>query len=474
MLVPLMKDFTKGSIAKSLFGLAGPIVLTNLLHSAYQLIDTFWVGRLGTDAVAAVSLSFPVLFLLITLGTGFSISGTILVAQYWGGKNREQVNYVSSQTVSLMLIVSVIVATIGYIIAGPVMKLIGAEGDVLPLATDYLQISSIGVVFMFSFFVYQSLMRGVGEIKRPLQIVALTVLLNLFLDPFFINGFGPFEGMGVTGAALATIFTQGIASAIGFWLMFRGSQGIKIQLSSFKLDPQLVKRMFFLGLPASIEQSMKALGLTMISFLVAGFGTSVVAMYGIGIRMMALVIIPAFGLSMATSTLVGQNIGAKKVDRAEKIARKSIAYGFSVLLVLGVLSFFGANLFAQTFIPDDPEVIIGAARLIRFLSFTFPFLGISLVLSGVFQGAGDTRLPMILSIIALWVFEFPLAYILSHHTELNEVGIWLASPIAAGIIAIVTYTLFRRGRWKEMRLIQDEDVALERQVKRAAQIEEGI
>lgn len=469
-----MKDFTKGPILKSLISLAGPIVLTNLLHTAYQLTDTFWVGRLGADAVAAVSLSFPIIFLLITMGGGFSLAGTILVAQNTGRGDKKEVNYVASQTVSLMFLISIVISVIGVFVSTPVMQLMGASDSVLPEAASYLRISSLGMVFMFSFFVFQSLMRGVGEVYMPMKIVGSTVLLNLFLDPLFIMGWGPIEGSGVTGAAIATIFTQGIATLAGFYILFRGKNGIQITTQHFKPDFQLVKQMFFLGLPASIEQSMKALGLSIMSFLVATFGTTVIASYGIGIRMLTFVIIPAFGLSMATSTLVGQNIGASKADRAELIAKKSLQIGFFVLLFLGLLFFIFANLLASIFIPGDPEVIRGATTFIRFLSFAFPLIGVVLILNGVFQGAGNTRISMIFSIVSLWVFEFPISYLLSKHTGMHEMGIWTAVPIANFLSAIVAYAYFRMGRWKHIQLLKSKTELMEDQVIHEAKIEEGV
>jgi putative MATE family efflux protein len=468
-----LKDFTKGPILKSLFALAGPIVLTNIFHTAYHLIDTFWVGRLGAEAVAAVSLSFPIIFLLITMGGGFSLAGTILVAQYFGQKNHKQVNFIASQTVSLMFFISIVVSVIGYFVASPIMTLMGASETVLPSATAYLQISSLGMIFMFSFFVFQSLMRGVGEVRMPLYIVASTVFLNLILDPLFIMGYGNFEGYGVTGAAISTILAQGLASAIGLGILIRGKHGIKIMPKHFKLNFELCKKMFLLGLPASIEQSMKALGLSIMSFLVASFGTLVIASYGIGIRILTFVIIPAFGLSMATSTLVGQNIGAGKTDRAEKIAIRSSQIGFVVLTILGLLAFIFATTLATTFIPGNPEVIKGAANFIRFLSFSFPLIGTVLVFNGVFQGAGNTRMPMMLSLISLWVFEFPLSYILSKHTELHETGLWIAVPVANLLSALIAFAYFKLGRWKTIKLIKDKTQILEEKVQVEAQIIEG-
>ncbi len=467
-----MRDFTKGSIGQALFKLAVPIVLTNMLHTAYQLVDTFWVGRLGADAVAAVSLSFPLIFLMISLGAGFSIAGTILVAQHKGAKNEDQVQHVTAQTVVMMFLVSLVVSGLGLLIAEPVIRLMGAEPAVLPQAVSYLRVSYVGTIFMFGFFMFQSLMRGIGEVNTPMFIVFCTVMLNLVLDPLFINGWGPIQGYGVTGAAIATIFTQGLATAAGMWILMSGKRGIKLSFKGFKLDKPLIKKMFFLGLPSSIEQSMKALGLTIMTFLVATFGTVIVAAYGVGVRILTFVIIPAFGLSMATSTLVGQNMGAGKPERADLIGRKAAKIGFGVLVGAGIVVYLLARQAAETFIPGETEVIIAATTFIRFLVFSFGFIGLQLVFNGVFQGAGNTKVSMIFSIVSLWVFEFPLSYILSKHTDLAEMGLWIAFPIATAISAMVSLAYFRMGRWKEIKLI-GKTAALEKEVLEETQVEEG-
>lgn len=469
-----MKDFTKGPILTSLFTLAGPMVLTYLLHTAYHLVDTFWVGRLGAEAVAAVSLSFPIIFLMITLGGGFSIAGTILVAQYKGRKDEKQIEHITAQTIVLMLIVSLICSVIGYIIAHPVMQLMGAEPEVLPAAVSYLQISFMGFTFMFGYSVFQSLMRGVGEVNMPMKIVFGTVMLNLVLDPLFIMGWGPIPAFGVSGAAIATIFTQSLATLTGMIILFRGKHGIKLTFKNFTFDRPLMKQMFSLGLPASIEQSMKALGLTIMSFLVASFGTITIAAYGIGIRILSFVIIPAWGLSMATSTLVGQNMGAEKPDRAEEIGKKSATIGFIILVIISAIFYFFAQDLAEIFIPGNEQVIAESTIFIRFLCGSFPFIGLQLILNAVFSGAGNTRMSMIFSIVGLWVFEFPIAYILSNHTGLSEKGLWLAYPISALLSATVSITYFRMARWKTLRIIPSKQEKLEAKVQKEAMIEEGL
>lgn len=465
--------YTEGPIIKSLFALAVPIVFANILQTAYQLTDTFWVGKLGAEAVAAVSLSFPIIFLMISLGGGLAIAGTILVAQYTGKKDKEQANYVAAQTLLMMAIVSIVVSIVGYQISEPIMTLMGAEPEVLPGAVSYLQVSFIGLVFMFAYFVFQSLMRGVGDVKTPLYIVLGTVLLNLILDPLFINGWGPIPAYGVTGAALATIGTQGIAAIVGLIMLFSGKYEVHLERKNLRIDFPLIKRMFLLGFPSSIEQSTRALGMTIMSFLVAGFGTITVASYGIGTRILSFVIIPAMGLAMATSTLVGQNIGAGKTDRAEKISQLSAGLGFIILSGLAVLTYFFAEPLTAAFIPGDQEVISMGSQFVKIMAVSFGFIGLQQTLNGTFMGSGNTMISMVLSIVSLWVFRFPLAYILSYHTSLGAEGIWWSFPIGSALGAISAFVVYKSGGWKKKNLL-DSNKKLQKEVSQEAIIEEGV
>ncbi|HCW32733.1 MAG: mate efflux family protein [Candidatus Peregrinibacteria bacterium GW2011_GWE2_39_6] len=469
-----LSDLTEGSIISSIFKLAIPIVFANILQTAYQLVDTFWVGRLGAEAVAAVSLSFPIIFLMISLGGGLAMAGAILVAQYKGKKDLKQVNYISAQTFLMMLFIAALISIIGYFISEPIMKIMGAEANVLPQATSYLQISFIGMISLFGYFVFQSLMRGVGEVKIPVLIVLGTVILNLILDPLFIFGFGPIPGYGVKGAALATIATQSLATLIGLKILITGKYGIHLQLKNFKPDFALIKRMFYLGFPSSVEQSTRALGMAMISFLAASFGTLTIAAYGIGSRILGFIIIPALGFSMATSTLVGQNIGANKIDRAAKINKISSILAFSLLSLIGIILYFSAEPVTTAFIPNDQTVIASASLFIKIISLTFGFIGLQMTINGTFRGAGDTVAPMIISIISLWIFQFPLAYALSKHTSLAETGIWWAVPISNILASLVALIWFSKGTWKTKKLIYNENQQLQKTLSSEIIIEEGV
>lgn len=446
--------FTEGRILSSLISLALPIIFANILQSAYQLIDTFWLGRLGADAVAAVSLSFPLLFLVLSLGAGLTLAGTVLVARYKGAENQQQVDFSSSQSVFLIFLTSIVLAIISYFASAPLMQLIGAGPDIIDDSIQYFKVSSLGFVFLFLFFIFQSLMRGIGNVMLPVYIVLFTVILNAVLDPLFIYGYGFVPGYGVAGAAVASVATQAIASIIGLVILFRGKHGIKISLSSMYFNMENLKRTFNIGFPASIEQSTRALGMTFMMVIVTSFGSDIVAAYGIGARMLSFIVIPALGLGIATTSLVGQNIGALKIKRAEKAAVLSAKVSFFGFTGLGLLMFLVAEPLTTFFIPEDPQVIQDGTLFIKIMSLSFGFLGLQQVMNGTFNGAGFTKASMFISIMSLWLVRFPLAYLLSYTLEMGPEGIWWSFPISNLIAGIVAFSYFKTGYWKK-RVVRD-------------------
>ncbi len=450
-----------GPVLQSLITISLPIIFANFLHTAYQLTDTFWVGRLGAAAVAAVSISFPVIFLIVSLGGGLSVAGTILVAQYKGKNDMRAVNHITAQTLLAIFVVSVVLACVGFFGSPGIIRMMGAEKEVFTDAVSYMKISFAGTIFMFVFMVFQSLMRGVGDVKTPMYIILATVLLNLVIDPLFIMGYGFIPRMGVAGAAIATIICQGISAVTGIWLMVKKKHQIQLHIKGFRPDFPLIKKMFILGMPASIENSTVALSMNLLIFLVAGFGTTVLAAYGIGHRVSSLVVIPTIGLSIATSTLVGQNIGAGKIKRAERIVRVAVSLGFGILTLMGILMFIFAEHIAATFIPGEPETIAVSVSFIRIMSLTFGFMAVHHVTNGAFIGSGNTHISMILSIISLWLLRFPLAYVLSRYTSLKEAGIWIAFPATNVLTAAITVLWFSRGTWKKRKITEEIKLVIE-------------
>ena len=460
----------EGPIVKSLLALAVPIALANVLQAAYQLIDAFWVGRLGGDAVAAVSVSTPVMFLTIGLGAGLAIAGSTLIAQYFGARNQEMVDHVAAQTLLMIVIVSVVLGVLGYLFAPVLLRLMGVTEVVYEGALGFMRVSFVGLVFNFFFFMFQSIMRGVGEVKLPVYIVLGTVILNFILDPPFIFGWGPIPRMGVMGAAVATLATQSLAAIVGLVVLLRGSHSVHLMWRDFMPDFAYVKRAFFLGLPASVEQSARALGLTVLTFLIATFGTLTMAAYGVGSTILQVVMIPAFGLSMAVSALVGQNIGAGQLERATKIARLGASLGFWILTAMGAIAFVFAPQLIAFFVPGDPNVIAKGAVYLRTMALSWGFLGAQFSLIGVLRASGNMMTTMVLTLVSQWVLQFPLAYVLSKHTGLGDRGIWIAFPISNVLTALITMAVYARGDWKQKRLV---DPAFEPAVTTEILAEEG-
>jgi putative MATE family efflux protein len=307
--------------------------------------------------------------------------------------------------------------------------------------------------FTFAYAMVQALMRGVGEVRVPLYIVAGTVVINFFLDPILIFGHLGLPALGVMGAAVATLISQLIATIVGLSLLFSGRYGIHVRWDDFKPDFAFVRRAFLLGYPASIEQSARALGMLVMTFLITSFGTVVTASFGVGTNVINFVIIPAMGLSMATATLIGQNIGAGNIARAEQVARLSSLISFVSLSVMGVVCYAAAEPIVAFFVPKSPEVIREGAHFIRIVSFSFGFIGLQFALLGVLRAAGEMFQAMATTIVSQWALQIPLAFVLSQHTRLGPDGLWWSLPAANLAAAGIAGALFLSGRWKTRKLV---------------------
>jgi putative MATE family efflux protein len=466
------RDATQGPILGVLVTLAVPIVATNVFQSLYQLIDTFWVGRLGADAVAAVSLSFPISFLMISAGGGLSIAGAILVAQTFGAGDQRATDHAASQTLLVVGVVSAVLSVAGYFLSSPLVGFFQPTETVMQMAVDYLEVTFLGLTAVFVYFVFQAILRGVGDVKTPLLIVGGTVVLNFFLDPLLILGWGPVPGFGVVGAAWATIGAQGLAGLVGLAVLFSGRYGVHVRARDMAPDRPLVLKILRLGIPSSVEQSARALGLAVMMLLVASFGTSAIASYGIGARILSFVIIPAMGLAMATSTVVGQNVGARKDDRAVYSARLSMIAGFVALSAAGVVLWILAGPIVAAFVPGEPEVIALGTHFMHIMAPTFGLFGVQMVMGGALAGAGNTVASMMLSILAFWILRFPVAWILAVPAALGPDGVFWSFPISNVLAGAIALGWFLRGNW--IKRVVDEEAVLTEAVREETIVEEGI
>jgi putative MATE family efflux protein len=466
------KLFLEGPIGKALVRLAIPITLGNLLQTGYQLTDAFWVGRLGAAAVAAVSVSFPLMFLVIALGSGLAMAGATLSAQYMGAGRQDMVNHVAAQTMMMVAITSAVLGAAGYLLAPSLLTLMGVASDVYAGALGFMRVSSIGVIFVFLYAMFQALMRGVGQTRIPLLIVLGTVALNFVLDPLLIFGWGKLPGQGVMGAALATLITQALAALLGIVVFLRGRHGIQLSWRGFRPDGPYLKRAFFLGFPGSVELSTRGLGMMIMSFLVASFGTLALAAYGVGSNILMVVSIPAMGLSQAVSTLVGQNIGAGNIQRAARVSMIGTFAGLVILTLVGIVAYAFAPAIVAFFVPGDANVIAEGARFIRIMCLAWGGIGVQLCMVSAFRASGNMLIAMVIALVSQWMIQFPLAYVLSKHTILQASGIYWSFPVTNIAVAVISVCWFAHGGWKKTRLTEED-----RQIIKVAEetiAEEGI
>ena len=447
------KSLTEGPILKTLVTLSFPIIAANLLQTAYQLVDAFWVGRLGPNAVAAVSISFPVNFLLISLSSGFGFAGAILVAQYAGAKNLKMVNHVATQCLVIVALMSVVISGLAYWLSPNILHWLGVETVIFDDANFFQRIIFLSMVFNFGFIMFQSLLRGIGEVRIPLWINALSLGLNFILDPLFIYGWGPVPAYGVAGAAYSSMATLALSAIIGYYILFKGTTQLKITLKAFKFDFPLLKSAFKLGMPSSLEISAKALSLIMLTGIAARISTDALAAYGVGARLISIVVILALGLMKGNATLVGQNIGAQRLDRAETTSNYAMGIAFVVLSTIGLLFYVFAEPLIRTFMDAPDDVTAMAVQFLRICAPSFGFLGVQLALVGTFRGSGNTTESMHFTIIGVWVIQFPFAWYVSGLDSMNEQGLWWSFPVSYVIPALLSYWWYRKGTWKLKKVI---------------------
>lgn len=468
-------DLTEGGIAKPLFILAIPIVITNLFQTAYNLADTFWVGRYSTDALAAISFAFPLVFLLIAIGLGLSVAGSVMVAQNIGAGDERQADYAASQTISFAVVISILLGGVGYLSLDWLIGIYGASESVRPLAVNYMEVISLGLVFMFGFIMFISLMRGAGDTVTPMVVMFISVVINIVLDPFLIFGFvdNPlfsiigmpglqdqlfqltgYTGDGLRGAAIATIFSRALAFFIGIAIMLRGNQGIQIRLGDMAPDLAFAKRILKIGAPASVEGVGRALSVNLLLIVVGLFATPVVSAYGIGTRVLSVVFMPAVAMARSVETMSGQNIGADKPDRAAETAAFASKASFIILSVVGIIAFVWAEPIVSIFVGADQtdagRVVEVGAEFMRFVAPTFGFMGIMRAYNGSFRGAGKTTTAAIISVGTLMVFRLPLAWFSSQSIGSN--GIWLAFAVSNVVGAALAYAWYQRGTWRDVSL----------------------
>ncbi|WP_232688663.1 MATE family efflux transporter [Halobacterium zhouii] len=437
--------------------LAWPMIVIQLLQVAYNLADTFWLGRYSSNAVAAISIAFPLIFFLISVGGGFTTAGSILVAQFTGADSEQSAGKVAAQTMGFVTTLALVFGVVGHFIADEMLGVLPANPEtalqVIPMAADYMSVFFLGMPALFGFFVFSSLMRGYGNTRTPMLVMFVSVLLNVVLDPFLIFGWWVFPQLGIQGAAVATIFARAVAALIGVYVLFFTTAGPNVELEHFVPDFSLVSRIVRVGTPSAAEQSTSALAMITLTAMVASFPPAVVAAFGLGNRLISLVFLPAMGLGRATNTMVGQNLGAEKAARAERAVRIAVKVAAGVLLCIAVIAAIFAGPIVSVFLGPNTEnaalVVEYGAMYVRIRTVEFVFIGVLQVLLGAFRGAGNTKTAMGISMVTLWLGRVPTVYFFAFVLAWGATGIWVGMALGNIAGAIVAAAWFKRGTWKQ-------------------------
>ncbi|WP_099209998.1 MATE family efflux transporter [Thermococcus henrietii] len=441
------EEILNGPIERTLFRLAGPLIVSNMVQVLYNLADTFWLGKLGRNQLSAPGASWPFIATLMSLGMGFAVAGFAFVTQYIGARDFKRANRSAGALYSLSLLFSIGVAIIGAISTPYILKLMDVSSSVYPYAIKYTLVIFIGIPFAFTYYAFTFLLRAVGDTKTPMVISFFTVGLNMALDPVLIFGLGPFPELGVVGAAIATMFSNSVGSVIGAYYLVTGRKGIKFTIDDLKPDWDFYRRIFRVGLPSAVGQSLNSFGFMILTRIIFQYGTVAFAAYAIANRLTNFMFAIANGIAQAMGTMVGQNIGAKNFERAKRIAERTMLINFGVLTAgTAFIVIFNQPVF-KAFI-NDPEVLHEASLVAKYFLTSLPFFGIFSVATGVFQTAGKTKTSMVLGLIRLWGLRIPLSYLLGLAVGASW-GVYLGMGLSNVLSAVIALAWFLRGGWME-------------------------
>ncbi|MBN2789925.1 MAG: MATE family efflux transporter [Candidatus Delongbacteria bacterium] len=466
-------DLTTGSIWKNLITLSIPIMLANLMQTFYNLTDTFWLGKLegGRNAVAVVGMSFPLVFFISSFGIGFSIAGTSLSSQYKGAGKINEIKKIFAQYIILLLAFTIVFLFSSFFLIDEILNLINTPDHIMNDAVIYLSYIMPGMIFMFIGMLYQSFSHGFGDTVSPMKIQLIAVSINIMLDPILIFGIGFIPSMGIRGAAIATLFSRFIAAAIGIVFIFKKLHMIVPKFNEIIPDKEIMIKIIKVSLPSSIGMSMTSFGFVFLQGFVNSYDTVIMSAHTIGNRVTSLFMMPAMGLSQALASVVGQCLGAKKIERAKKSIKTTFIAIFAFLAPINILIFIFGGYFIQFFV-NDPEVISKGIRMFKILSVASFSFSIIHVFMGTFNGAGYTKYVMTFNTARLWIFRIPLVYLLSgiflENSFLNKglIGrildllafplkehpweaLWWSMIISNFITLFFAYLLYKRGKWEK-------------------------
>jgi putative MATE family efflux protein len=440
------QDYTQGSIPRAVFLLAIPMILELSLESVFAVVDMFFVSKLGQNAIATVGLTESVVTIIYSIAIGLSTAATAIVARRIGEKNPEAASHAGAQSLLVALVATIILSVLGIVFAGDILSLMGASEEVVRDGAVFTRIMLGGSVAIIFLFLINGIFRGAGDAAMAMKSLWIASGINIVLCPVFIDFFG------LKGAAIATVIGRSSGVMYQCYHLFKGSGILQFHRPHFKFNSEIVASLVKVGWPATFQFIIASGSWIFIAKLVAETGgTAASAGYQVAIRNVVFFILPAWGLSNAAATLVGQNLGANQIERAEKSVMLTAKYNAIFMSFVMVLFLFFSEPIIRIF-TKDIIVVEYATRALQIIGSGYVFYGIGMVMTQSLNGAGDTRTPTIINLVCFWLFQIPLAYVLAKAMDLKSTGAVIAIPVAESLIAVVAWYFFRKGKWKKVQV----------------------
>lgn len=446
-------DYTTGSIRKAVVMLAIPMVLEMSMESVFALVDLYFVGHLpeSDKAQQVVGLTESVITIIYSIAIGISMAATALVARRIGEKDPEAAARAGAQTTTLSIIVTMILSIIGFIFAGDILRVMGASADTVAYGVNYARIMTGGSIVIMLLFLINGIFRGAGDASMAMKSLWIANIANIILCPLLIRGWGPVPAFGLTGAAMATTLGRGLGVVYQVYHLFGDKNMIKMRASYFKPVWAQIKQVIKIATPATFQFLVGSGSWIVLTAIVAQSGETASAGYITAIRVVMFFILPAWGLSNAAATLVGQNLGAGQPQRAEDSVWKTAKYNAIFMGIVTIIFFITAP-YIMNFFAEKEETKKIAIEAMMIICSGYIFYAIGMVMANAFNGAGDTKTPTIINAVGFWLFQIPFALFLSKTMNMGATGAFIAIPVAETAIAIVAYILFKRGKWKHVKV----------------------
>ncbi len=439
------QDYTSGSIRRAVFLLSIPMILEMCMESVFAVVDIFFVGRIGKEAVATVGLTESVLAIVYSIAMGLSMAATATVARRIGEKDTQEAAHAGAQAIIMALAFTVVISISGAVFAPNILQLMGAPAEVVSTGSIYTRIIFSGSIVIMLLFLINGIFRGAGNASIAMWSLWIANGCNIILCPVLIHFYG------LPGAAIATTIGRGIGVCYQLYHLFKGSGIIRLARKYFIPDFTIIKSLTAIAWTGTLQFLIGSASWIILARIIARFGSEAIAGYQVAIRILLFFLLPAWGMSNAAATLVGQNLGARQPERAEKSVWATAKYNAVFMLFVSLLFLFGSGPIVN-FMNRDEAVEKIAIEALHIISLGYIFYGVGMVLTNAFNGAGDTKTPTLISLFCFWTFQIPIAYLMAITLNLGERGVFLAIIIAETAITIVAFLLFRRGRWKMVKV----------------------